>query len=218
MTILNSRHSNGWLLLYWLMGINSVVVLAYTPTQAISTPTGILEMIQMSVRCTVPFLYLAFVASSLHRLWPTSFSRWLLKNRRYIGLAFAASMGWQLVFILLLWGGHWDYYVREVYNFGAIVFEAPGYLFIFAMTITSFMPVRRKMNDNAWRVLHWVSIYFLWFAITLTYYYEVAGNRDVQVIDYIYLVAGVAVYVVRLGAWGARLSQRIIQPAKPSLS
>jgi len=56
MTILNSRHFNGWLLLYWVMGINAVAVLAYTPTQNLSSPTGILEMIQMSVRCTVPFL------------------------------------------------------------------------------------------------------------------------------------------------------------------
>ena len=208
--MLNNRYLNGWPFLYLTMGINAVVVFAYIPTQDLSSPTGILDMIQMTVRLPVPFLYLAFVASSLYRLWPNSFSRWLLKNRRYLGLAFAASMTWQLLFILLLWVGHWDYYVQEVYNFVAIAFEAPGYLFLFAMTITSFMPVRRKMNEKAWRALHWVSIYFLWFAITLTYYFELAGGLDVQVIDYVYFFAGVAVYLLRLGAW---LSQRIAQLA-----
>lgn len=206
MSILESRHCNGWLLLYWVMGINAVAVLGYTPTQDLSTPQGILEMIQMSVRLTVPFLYLAVVAASLYRLWPTTFSRWLRKNRRYIGLSFADAMGWQLVFILMLWIGHWDYYWEEVYKFDALAVEAPGYVMIFAMTITSFMPVRRKMNETAWSVLHWVGIYYLWFALTVTYYAEVANDIDVQIIDYIYLYVGVAVYLVRLADW---VSQRI---------
>lgn len=211
-TFLNSKHCNGWLLLYWVMGINAVAVLAYTPTQDLSTPQGILEMIQMSVRLSVPFLYLAFVASSLYRLWPTTFSRWLRKNRRYIGLSFAAVMGWQLVFIVMLWIGHWDYYWQEVYKFASLATEAPAYVVLYAMTITSFMPVRRKMNAKVWRVLHWVGIYLLWYGLTATYYAELANDIDVQIIDYIYFYVGVTVYLVRLADW---LSERIIQRLKP---
>jgi len=66
-------------------------------------------MIQMSVRCTIPLLYLVFVAAALNILMPTTFSRWLLRNRRYVGLAYAASVGWQLFFILWMWTGHWEY-------------------------------------------------------------------------------------------------------------
>jgi len=194
------------------MGINAVAVLAYSSTQDLSSPTGLLEMIQMSVRCSVPFLYLAFVTSALKHLWPTSFSHWLLKNRRYIGLAFASAMGWQLLFILLLWEGHWEYYVEEAYFLLAILFEVPGYLFIFAMTISSFMPIRQKMNGIAWRILHWVGIYLLWFTITITYYLELHYGEDIQVIDYIYFVGGVVVYLMRVGAW---LSQRTIQSVAP---
>jgi len=210
MSILNTRHLNGWPFLYWTIGINAIAVLAYIPTQDLSKPTGILEMIQMTVRITVPFLYMAFVASALYQLWPNFFSRWLLKNRRYVGLGFAASMAWQLLFILMLWVGYWDYYMQEVYNFSSIAFEAPGYLLIFAMSITSFIQVRKKMSKKVWRALHWVCIYFLWFAITLTYYYELADGRDVQIIDYVYFIAGVTVYIVRLSAY---LSQRIAQRA-----
>lgn len=61
-------------------------------------------MIQLSVRLSVPWLFIAFVASSLHVVFPSTFSRWLLRNRKIIGLCFAAAMAWQLLFILWLVG------------------------------------------------------------------------------------------------------------------
>ena len=152
------KHINGWSLLYWIIGINSAAVIAYMPTQNLSSAVGVSEMIQMSVRCTVPLLYLAFVASAYNILLPSKSSRWLLRNRRYIGLAYAASMGWQLFFILWMWTGHWEYYKGEVYLLSDILFQVPGYLIIFAMTITSFMPVRRKMSQKQWRFMHWTGI------------------------------------------------------------
>ena len=57
-------------------------------------------MIQFTVRCSVPWLYLAFAASSLVVVFPGESSRWLMRNRRYIGLCFATGMGWQLTFIV----------------------------------------------------------------------------------------------------------------------
>ena len=201
MNILKSKRCNGWPLLYLIVLANSAVVITYMPTQDLATPLGISEMIQLSVRCCVPMLYLAFAASALKVLLPGDFSRWLMRNRRYIGLSFAAGMGWQLVFIIWLLTGHWDYYMREVYWIPDLVFQVPGYLFIFAMTITSFNTVRRRMSRRQWRVLHLTGIYFLWFTVASTYYYEITYYEDRQVIDYIYLVAGVAVYLLRVTAW-----------------
>ena len=48
-------------------------------------------------------------------VFPGPFSRWLLRNRRYIGLCFATAMGWQLAFILWMVIGYWGYYAQEVY-------------------------------------------------------------------------------------------------------
>ena len=45
---------------------------------------------------------LAFTASALHRRRPGRASRWLLANRRYLGLAVAASHFWHLVAIVTL--------------------------------------------------------------------------------------------------------------------
>jgi hypothetical protein len=211
MDILKFKHLNGWPLLYWIVGINSVAVLAYMPTQDLSGPVGVSEMIQMSVRCTVPLLYLAFAASAMKVLFPGKFSRWLLRNRRYVGLSYAAAMGWQLFFILWMWTGHWEYYTDEVYSLEDIIFQVPGYLVIFAMTITSFLPVRRRMSPTLWRVLHKTGIYFLWFILVDTYYYELTYYGDIQVIDYIYMAVGLLAYLMRVIAWG-RL--RVMQAAK----
>jgi hypothetical protein len=202
MDILKSKHLNGWPLLYWIAGINSVAVIAYMPTQDLSGPTGVSEMIQMSVRCSVPLLYLAFAASAIKVLFPGKFSQWLVRNRRSIGLSYAASMAWQLFFILWMWTGHWEYYTVEVYSLEDMLFQGPGYLIIFAMTITSFFPVRRMMNPLHWRVLHKMGIYFLWFTVADTYYYELTYYGDIQVIDYIYAAAGLLVYLLRVAAWG----------------
>ena len=158
-------------------------------------------MIQFSVRCCVPFLYLAFAASSINALAPTQFSRWLLRNRRYIGLSFAAGMGWQLFFILWMVVGYWEYYLGEVYALGDLVFQIPGYLFLFAMVITSFHPVRRKMGRTQWRVLHWTGIYFVWYVVADTYYYELTYYNDRQVIDYIYAAGGLLAFLLRVTAW-----------------
>jgi DMSO/TMAO reductase YedYZ heme-binding membrane subunit len=165
MDILKSKYLNGWPLLYWIAGINSLAVFAYMPTQDLSGPVGVSEMIQMTVRCSVPLLYLAFATAAMNVLFPGKFTSWLLRNRRSIGLSYAAAMGWQLFFILWMWTGHWEYYTDEVYSLEDIIFQVPGYLVIFAMTITSFLPVRRRMSPTLWRVLHKTGIYFLWFTV-----------------------------------------------------
>lgn len=201
MDILKSKHLNGWPLLYWIIGINCAAVLAYMPTQDLSKPLGVSEMIQMSVRCSVPFLYLAFAASAMKTLFPGKITRWLLRNRRSIGLAYAAAMAWQLFFILWMWTGHWDYYTEEVYSLEDIIFQVGGYTFIFAMTITSFHAVRRRMSLMQWRVLHKTGIYFLWFTVASTYYYELTYYNDRQIIDYIFAAAGLLAYLMRVAAW-----------------
>jgi sulfoxide reductase heme-binding subunit YedZ len=211
MDILKSRHLNGWSLFYWIAGINSAAVLAYMSTQDLSLPTGISEMIQMSVRCTVPLLFLAFATSAMAVLLPGTFTRWLLRNRRSIGLSYAAAMAWQLFFILWMWTGHWDYYTGEVYLLGDIIFQVPGYLTILAMTITSFHPVRRRMSLMQWRVLHKMGIYFLWFILVDTYYYELTYYGDIQIIDYIFLAAGLLAYFMRVAAWGRLRVMRAAQ-------
>ncbi len=88
MNALKSGRVNEWSLLYLIIGTYSLAVLVYMKTQDLSVSRGVTEMIRMSVRCSVPFLYPVFFASALNILFSRMFSRWLLRNRRYV-----ASMG-----------------------------------------------------------------------------------------------------------------------------
>ncbi|MCH8135010.1 MAG: hypothetical protein IIB77_03410 [Proteobacteria bacterium] len=109
--LLKAKIINGWNL--WLLitvPISAVVVIGMVRTD-LGSAKGVSSMIQLSVRHAVPLLFVAFAASSVQVLFPGAFGRWLLRNRSFIGLSFAAAMGWQLTFILWLVTVHSEYYV-----------------------------------------------------------------------------------------------------------
>lgn len=165
---------------------------------------NISSMIQYSVRWSVPWLYLAFAASSLAVVAPSRASRWLLRNRRYIGLCFAAGMAWQLLFIVWMVVGHWGYYMENAYAFLNVAVQIPGYVLLILMTVTSFEPGRRKLSGRQWRTLHTYSIYFLWGTVWSTYWFELYYYDDIQPIDYIYYWVGFAAWGARMLAWSLR--------------
>ena len=109
--ILKNKAINSW-------GLFSLIVIPMSLAAAIvmsrvdlSSAPGVSAMIQFSVRLAVPWLYIAFAASSLAVVFPGAFTGWLLRNRRVIGLCFAAGMAWQLLFILWPVTWYWGYYL-----------------------------------------------------------------------------------------------------------
>jgi len=165
----------------------------------LSGTAGVSSMIQLSVRCAVPLLYLAFAASSLQVVLPGSFSRWLLRNRKIVGLCFAAAMAWQLTFILWLVGIHTEYYVNDVYVLSDVVEGVVGYAFLIAMVLTSFKSGRRRLTSRQWKLLHTSGIYWLWVYAWSVYWFDLFYYPNPPVlIDYIYYWAG-------LLAWGLRM-------------
>ena len=208
--VLKSKALNSWglfALIVFPMCIAAVIAMTRVD---LSSPLGVSSMIQFSVRLAVPWLFIAFAASSLVVVFPGSFSRWLLRNRRIIGLCFAAGMAWQLFFILWMVIGFWGYYVEEAYSYFDMSEQLPGYLIIIAMTITSFRFGRSKLSARQWKVLHKGGIYFLWGVVWSTYWFELFYYEDVQFIDYVYYWLGFAAWVVRIAAW---TKKRALQPA-----
>jgi hypothetical protein len=198
------RQLNGWGLFALVSGATSLVVSVAMLNADLRQGSGVSAMIQLSVRLAVPWLYLAFVASSLVLLMPGRFSRWLMRNRRIIGLCFAAGMAWQLVFILWLVLGHWDYYVQEAYSAYDLAEQLPGYLILIAMTVTSFQPARGWLTRGQWRVLHKGGIYFLWAVVWSTYWFELYYYDEIEAVDYVYYWAGFLAWGIRVAAWVRR--------------
>jgi hypothetical protein len=185
--LLKIKMINGWNL-FWLITvpISSVMVLTMTRT-GLSSAEGVSSMIQLSVRCAVPWLYLAFAASSLQVVFPGSFSRWLLRNRSKIGLCFAAAMAWQLFFILWMFAAHTEHYVTEVFVLSDLVEGVVGYALLFAMVLTSFKFGRSRLTPKQWRILHTIGIYWLWFYAWSVYWFSLFYYQSPAVLlDYVY--------------------------------
>ncbi len=193
---------NGWYL-FWLITvpISAYMVLGMMGAD-LSSAEGVSSMIQRSVRCAVPWLFVAFAASSLQVVFPGSFSRWLLRNRSKIGLCFAAAMGWQLFFILWLVGIHTDHYVNEVYVLSDVVEGIFGYAFLIAMVLTSFRFGRRRLTPKQWKLLHTSGIYWLWIYAWSVYWFNLLYYEGPPVLlDYFYYWGGFLAWGLRMSAW-----------------
>jgi hypothetical protein len=208
--ILNNKFLNSWSLFALIVIPMSIAAAGAMTRVDLSSAPGVSAMIQFTVRLAVPWLFIAFAASSLAVVFPGSFTQWLLRNRRIVGLCFAAGMAWQLFFILWLVTGYWDYYLQEDYSVYDLSEQIPGYLVLTAMVVTSFRPGRSKLSARQWKILHKGGIYFLWGVVWSTYWFELFYYEDIQVIDYVYYWAGFAAWGVRALAWSKK---RSLQPA-----
>jgi sulfoxide reductase heme-binding subunit YedZ len=206
--ILQGKALNQWNL-FWLISLPiSLAVVIKMAGVELNTGENVSSMIQFSVRCSVPFLYLAFAASSIHALFPSLLSRWLLRNRKIMGLCFAAAMAWQLLFILWMVGLHTQYYAEDVYVLSDVIEGVLGYLFLIAMTLTSFKFGRARLSNRQWKVLHKYGIYYLWGYAWSVYWFELFYYENPDPIDYAYYWAGFLAWALRIWAWSKKQRQQ----------
>jgi sulfoxide reductase heme-binding subunit YedZ len=200
--LLQSKFINSWSL-FWLitLPISTVIVISMMGID-LSNARAVSSMIQLSVRCAVPLMIVAFAASSVNVLFPGSFGRWILRNRKFIGLSFAAAMAWQLFFILCLVTQHTEYYVGRVYALSDVIEGVGGYSLLIAMVLTSFKFGRKHLSAKQWKILHKVGIYWLWMYAWIAYWWHMFYyNNDPVALDYIYYWAGALAWGLRMAAW-----------------
>ena len=199
--LLKHKALKNWNLFWVITAPISVAMVVAMMRTDMASATGVSSMIQASVRCAVPLLYVAFAASSIQILYPGAPGRWLLSNRSYIGLAFAAAMAWQLLFIVWLTTIHREYYVAEVYVLRDAIEGVIGYLFLIAMTITSFKMFRKLLRPKHWTLLHKSGIYFLWAYAYSVYWWTLYYYGNPVWLDYLYYWAGFLACALRSAAW-----------------
>ena len=181
--------------LFWLLALAlSVANCLGLPFADFHSADGTGPMIQRSVRYALPFFLLAFTASSLARLWPSQPTKWLLRNRRYVGLGFAFGMAWHLSFV-----GY------SIFSFGlsasgltarGLTLDLVGFTFLLLMTLTSFRWSARRLTAANWRRLHKTGAYVIWFVATYIY------ARHLE--DILHVVAFsvlIAAWLLRVAAW-----------------
>jgi len=206
-TLLAHKAINKWRL-FWLISIPMFIALVVSMMGTdMSTASGVSSMIGFSVRLAVPFIYLVVAASSVQILFPGSFSKWWLRNRKYIGMCFAVAMSWQGLFIFIMSYFFRDYYFENVYLFRDELEGSIGYIFLPAMVLTSFHFGRKHLSSKQWKLLHKSGIYFLWAYPFSTYWWSLSYYENPVPLDYVYYWCGFLAFAVRIAAWGKQRRQ-----------
>jgi hypothetical protein len=209
--LLKTKAINKWRLFWLITGPISIAMIIAMMRTNLSSGPGVSSMIQLSVRCAIPSLYLAFVASSVRTLFTGPLSLWLLRNRKIFGLCFAAAMAWQALFIVWLVTVHHDYYIEKVYVLRDVIEGILGYFFLAAMTLTSFQFGRKHLKPKQWMHLHKIGIYSLWIYAFSTYWWALFYYPDPVLIDHVYYWGGFLAWGLRAASWRKKRLQRTEQ-------
>ncbi|WP_252089250.1 ferric reductase-like transmembrane domain-containing protein [Pseudomonas sp. MWU13-3659] len=130
---------------------------------------GLRSAIRATARSSFALFLLTFLASSLVVLLPSDASRRLLRERRYLGLAFAFSHTVHGVLIYLYAQGY-----PELFWAGRTALAnlpgSLGYLFILLLALTSFKAPMRLLGPRLWKGLHATGTWLLAGVFCLSFY------------------------------------------------
>jgi DMSO/TMAO reductase YedYZ heme-binding membrane subunit len=160
---------------------------------------GVRMAIRFTARTSLLFFCLAFSAAALALIWPNAWTRWLRRNRRYLGVTFAASHAIHAFaiacFAVIDPAGY-----AAATSIASYVFGGIGYAFIIAMAATSLDRTAAAIGARAWRMLHISGGYYLLFQFMVSF-----GKRVPDMPLYaLFLVPLVAVFALRMIAMAPR--------------
>ncbi|WP_233890197.1 hypothetical protein [Paraburkholderia flagellata] len=146
-----------------LFGVLIVVVALFALMASAMAPDRV-GSLQYAIRATARtsfVLFLAvFLSTSLARLLPSALTRSLVRERRYIGLSFAASQVLHAIALII--------YIRtapEAFWVGRTpatnIPGSIGYLMILLLTVTSFAMPARLIGPANWKKLHLAGVWIL---------------------------------------------------------
>ena len=166
---MSSRQSwfEGWRLLA-VLTLSLVALSLWIASMRQFEVEGVRMVIRFTARSSLLLFCLAFSAAALARLWPNAWTRWQRRNRRYLGLSFAVSHAIHAIAIVAFArmdpAGFAEATSPASYIFGGI-----GYAMIIAMSATSFDRTAALIGPRAFRALHLVGGYYLWFQFMVSF-------------------------------------------------
>ena len=123
-------------------------------------------------RVSFPIFLLVFSIAPLHALFPSAATRWLVRERRGAGLAYALAHFAHLGAVIAL-------SLRSGVRPDPVVAFAGGiaYALLAALAATSNDAAVRALGARRWRALHATGLYYLWFIHAASYAQSFAANR-----------------------------------------
>jgi DMSO/TMAO reductase YedYZ heme-binding membrane subunit len=172
-----------------ILGVTVVAMTAAAPVE------GVRGIIRMTARFSFALFALAFTASSAWHFWPNAITRWQIRNRRHLGVAFALS---QTVYVVALFslGRIAPIELAAETNVAIWIIGALAYVFTVLMAMTSFDSTVQLVSPRVWSALHTSGSYYIWL-IFASYYF----SRAAIIPAYIPIAALVAfILILRLAA------------------
>jgi DMSO/TMAO reductase YedYZ heme-binding membrane subunit len=179
----------------------------------LSLPAGPIAagaLIRWTARTSLVFFTLAYVARPLVQLRPSPASKWLLAERKWLGLSFAVSHAWHFAGIAWLASPDVGAFIRAQSPTTAVA--ALVFVLLAAMAITSIEAVKRRMSKTAWRGLHWTGMQLAWVAFATTY----AGAIGTSPIYALPAAIVLAVAGVRIAAWARARRKKLTARGRTS--
>lgn len=163
-----------------------------------------------TARSSFVWFTLVYVARPAHQLWRSAFTKFLLAERKWIGLGFAVSHLVHLGAIIAFASPDFGAFMRKQPPSNLIA--AATFLLLFAMAITSIDSVKKKMSSRAWKRLHRTGIHFAWISFAGTYTTAIAAHPAYA------FPAAIALGIggIRLAAWFRLRARSNRSPARPA--
>jgi sulfoxide reductase heme-binding subunit YedZ len=156
---------------------------------------GVRGIMRMTARISFVLFALAFTASASWHFWPNAVTRWQMRSRRHLGVAFALS---QTVYVVALFSLTRIAPVELAAETNVVTWIIGGlaYVFTVLMAFTSFESTMQLVSTRAWSALHTTGFYYIWL-IFASYYF----SRATIIPAYIPVAVLVAfILVLRLAA------------------
>lgn len=156
-----------------------------------------LHAARWTARTALPVFLVAYLASSLLRLWPSNISRPLMRRRRQWGLGFALAHTIHLAALavnVLVFGPS-----REPET---LIGGGLAYVLIFLMALTSNIWSITKLGRN-WKRLHVVGIHYIWLIFAISYASRLGDPEK--------FMTGLVFTPIMLGALALRLYARYVR-------
>jgi DMSO/TMAO reductase YedYZ heme-binding membrane subunit len=203
-----TQRRQDWFEGWWLFGLLTLVLIAlcvWIAGMRHFEVEGVRMAIRFTARTSLLFFCLAFSAA-LARLWPNAFTRWQRRNRRQLGVTFAASHVLHAAAIFAFAKMDPAGFAAAT-SLASYIFGGIGYAFILAMTATSFDATAATLGPRAWRALHLVGGYYLLLQFTISF-----GKRIPDMPLYsLFLIPLVAVFALRMIAMASRRTPRAVE-------
>jgi sulfoxide reductase heme-binding subunit YedZ len=153
------------------------------------------DVVRWTARTSLVLFALAYVARPAVSLWPSPTTKWLLRERKWLGDSFALSHVMHLAGIIAVAVDNWDLFIAgRARSTWLAVF---AYFVLFAMAMTSIDRVRKAMSKRAWDRLHRPGMHLIWIVFIGSY----ARRLSQGPIPIIATVVLFAIAGVRMAAW-----------------